>query len=154
MHPPVDPADADDGWLERAAIAEHDGRLSRADAEALADADHPPDPTSGLPEEWVEWYGAEVRTRSGRMSRAAARRRVWGLALSVWHLHHGARPDGHKCAGCSGPLGDRALALPDGARVHDDARMPDCLGAYGQRWRPIAAAALEGLGIERPEDAD
>jgi hypothetical protein len=151
MRPPVDPDYADDAWSERAAIAEYAGGLSRADAEALADAEHPPDPTSGLPEEWTEWFHAEVRARSRRMPRAEAQRRVWGLAVSVWHHHHGARPDGHQCAGCGAPLGGRAMVLPDGARVHDDARMLDCLSTHGQRWRPVAAAALEGLGIEPPE---
>jgi hypothetical protein len=34
-------ADFDDAWEERAAIAECDGKLCRADAEALADACYP-----------------------------------------------------------------------------------------------------------------
>jgi hypothetical protein len=46
------------------------------------------------------------------------------------------------------------MVLGDGARVHDDARMPLCLATYGARWRPVAAAALEGLGIGRPDGVD
>jgi hypothetical protein len=147
----ADPEAADDGWLERAAIAEHDGRLTRADAEMVADADHPPAAGDAPPADWQRWYATALSERSGRMSEADASRRTWGEALNLWHHHHGARPDGHQCAGCGAPLGGRAMVLPDGARVHDDARMLDCLSTHGQRWRPVAAAALEGLGIEPPE---
>jgi hypothetical protein len=145
------PADANFEWAERAAIAEHDGELPRAVAEALADAFHPPVATRSPPADWCAWWRQEVAARQPYMGRAGAERRVWGAALTMWHFVHGARPDGHRCAGCAGPLGAQACVLPDGARIHDDHRMVGCLADYGGRWRPAAAAALARLGITPPE---
>ena len=145
--------DADDAWSARAAIAEHDGGLTRADAEMVADADHPPAAGDAPPADWRRWHATALSERSGRMSEADASRRTWGEALNLWHLHHGARADPSLCAGCGGPLGSLAWTLPDGARVHDDRRAVECLSAYGERWRFAAAAALARLGIPAPDDA-
>lgn len=145
-------ADADDNWDERAAIAEHDAGLPRGIAETVADACHPV-PHGAEPANWREWFDAEVAARIPTMGRAAAERRVWGIAMELWRRLHGAKPAPYRCAGCGGRLdGARVFVLPDGAPIHDGGHFLRCLGAYGRRWRTQAAAALAAHGLVEPED--
>lgn len=149
-----DPAADDVEWPERAAIAEHDGGLSRADAEAPADACRPASVPPVEPPDWLAWYRAEVSARSG-LGRLAAERRVWGMAINLWHRLHGDRPDPSRCAGCGEPVGrGHGCVLPDDAVVHDGRRLIDCLSAYGSQWRWRAADGLAERGLEKPEGVD
>lgn len=146
-------ASADDSWDERAAIVEHDAGLPRGTAETVAGACHPV-PHGAEPAGLREWFDAEVAARIPAMGMAAAERRVWNIAMDLWHRRHGVKPIPHRCAGCGGRLldGARVFVLPDGAPIHDGDRFLRCLGAYGRRWRFQAAAALAALGIVEPED--
>jgi hypothetical protein len=48
-------------------------------------------------------------------------------------------------------LGEAALDLADGTRVHlDEAHRLDCLLAFGERWRGEAVAGLRALGLDPP----
>jgi hypothetical protein len=76
---------------------------------------------------------------------------AYGRLITLWHERYGKRPDAHTCAGCNKPI-DRSnlLALPEGARVHDNAD-PNCLKLYGTRWRTTAESALHAMGITNPD---
>ncbi|HYG91867.1 MAG TPA: hypothetical protein VD978_37090 [Azospirillum sp.] len=151
----VEPSAPDDDWMERIALTEYDGGLDRSDAEAVASISHP----GALPEEepsvWSEWFSAEVETRTPSMGRGAATRRVWGMALNLYHRLHGNRAGQGQCAGCGKSVGrGRGFALPDETVVHDDHRFANCLIAYGRSWRRTAAEGLEALGLVKPEGVD
>ncbi|WP_448206658.1 hypothetical protein [Azospirillum sp. sgz302134] len=148
---PSPATDCDADWRDPAALGEFDAGLWRAEAEV--DARHPA-PLQAEPADWGRWFDREVMARAPVMGWAAAERRVWGIALDLWHRLHGARPDPHRCAGCGEHLdGAKAFVLPDGALVHDDGRLLRCLNAYGRRWRRRAAAALAAVGLAAPERA-
>jgi hypothetical protein len=114
------------------------------------------DPFSDLPPNdpayrpaWRRWFNLLVQHKAqiGRRSLEEARQLAYGEAECLWHARYGRRPDPHLCAGCDGPVGSANIfALPDGARVHDDAGLA-CLTSYGDRWRTAAAEALRALGI-------
>lgn len=93
----------------------------------------------------IPWFS--TRREIGQRSIEEARALALGEAECLWHERYGQRPDPRSCAGCGKPIGQSALfALPDGARVHDDAGLA-CLIAYGHRWRTAAVEALRALGI-------
>jgi hypothetical protein len=83
-----------------------------------------------------------------------AARLAWGEMQSLWHRLHGWRAPEWQCAGCNSPVGGLpALDLADGSRVHlDDAHGLDCLLAFGERWRAVATAGLQALGLNPPAD--
>ncbi len=148
--PVLDGSADDDAWSERAALVAANGTPPGL-AERVADASVPPLAGDPLPVDWPAWVRREVGRRAARMGVEDAERRVFGLAVTLWHLHHGARPVDGRCAGCGGPIGARAWVMPDGARLHDDRRALSCLEAYGERWRPAAVRALAALGVVDPE---
>jgi hypothetical protein len=128
---PAPDGSADD-WTERAAIAEHDGGLPESE-----------------PTDWEDWFRTETARRVPALGADAANRRVWGIALTLWHGLHGEQSDPRCCAGCGRPVG-QGFRLPDGAAIHDDTRFTDCLIRYGQRWRGRATAGLSALGLREP----
>jgi hypothetical protein len=117
------------------------------------------DPFSDLPPnypgykaEWRRWHSLLIKHyRDLHHDEPEAATLAYGRLINLWHNRYGQRPDPHRCAGCDGPIGTTNIfALPDGARVHDDAGL-SCLTAYGSRWRTAAANALSGLGIDPSE---
>jgi hypothetical protein len=139
-----------DDFDERAAVAEFDGGLTRVAAEQIALADAP-GPIGEDAAAWRAWMTARYRSRLARAwFEADARSATWCEAEDVWHRRHAADPDPDHCAGCRGLFLDSfGMVLPDGARVHigDDAGL-DCMIRYGEQWRPLARAALIGLGVD------
>lgn len=117
----------------------------------VADTSHPPSSPESEPADWGAWFRTETARRAPTLGADAAERRVWGIALNLWHRRHGKRPDAGCCAGCGRPV-RQGFRLPDGAAIHDDARFADCLIRYGQRWRGRAAAGLLALGLREPDE--
>jgi hypothetical protein len=101
---------------------------------------------------WAAWFAGEVAYRA-RLGAAAARRRVYGLAVLRWHARHGIRPDVDRCVGCGALLDqDEGMDLGDGAWVHLGGALGlDCLTMYGAAWRGAAEAGLLALGIAAPD---
>jgi hypothetical protein len=106
-------------------------------------------------EAWRVWREDRLgdRLRLG-WQRSEAVSLTWGEAEVLWHERHGARAGRYHCAGCQAPLlGQAAMALADGARVHwDDRHGLNCLISYGRRWRNAAAAGLAELGLTAPSE--
>jgi hypothetical protein len=136
-------------------------RAEQHQADPFADNLPPNDPVNRAA--WQRWFNLLVRHKfelgnaptqhvDGRVKQssrtlAEAHTLALGEAVNLWHIAFGQRPDPHLCAGCDGPIGSTNIfAVPDGARVHDDAGLA-CLHAYGHRWRTTAEAALQAMGI-------
>jgi hypothetical protein len=102
-------------------------------------------PVTGYGPEWRRWFSllVEQKKELGHPPAFAARL-AYGEALTVWHLHHGDRPDPPCCAGCGDPVANPVHTLPDGALI---CPADDCLIAYGEKWRAAAASALAALGV-------
>lgn len=82
-----------------------------------------------------------------------AQRLAWAELEARWHQAYGERVDPTLCAGCRRPLGSSEVVhLLDGNAVHDAAEN-DCLIRHGERWRKVAAGALEAMGLSGPEGA-
>lgn len=143
----ADEADLDADWDERVAIAGSAEKLHKGAAAMVADACHPA-PFGPEPEDWGAWFAAETAKRAPALGPEGARRRVAGIALNLWNIHHGERGEANRCAGCGGYLPpSAAFTLGDGATIHAYETFMECLIAYGNRWRPAALAGLQRLGL-------
>jgi hypothetical protein len=136
--------------VERAAIMEHDGNLSRSEAERLAGMNCPVAPTiepgpGAAAEAWHAWLTHLLKQYRHHGDKAASL--AFGVMLNRWHRLHRTETDSARCAGCENVLSEsKVLDLPDGARVHNQ---PDCecLLAYGDKWQGVAVAGLADFGI-------
>jgi len=100
-----------------------------------------------LHHEWLERLHYYAR----RYDHEVAGRMAYNVALTAWHMDYGHVPVRTHCAGCGKALGDQSpadMVLHDGAHLHDS---DTCLVAWGETWRMAAAAALQRLGISKPE---
>ena len=93
------------------------------------------------------------RELRGARSRDDAARLAWGELECRWHRLFGAHMPEGQCAGCGEPIGGRAaLSMGEGNRAHlDDAHGLECVIAYGKRWRGVATAALQAMGLVPPD---
>lgn len=109
----------------------------------------PAPPVHDDPESWREAYEerAAIREFSGEYPRSRAEVLAFGDMVNQWHVQH-AKPIQGECAGCRKLIlsEDDVETLTDGAQVH-----PNCIRAYGLRWRLTASQALQEAGIPIPE---
>jgi len=98
--------------------------------------------------DWRNWYEqqAVIRQFDRRYTRDEAERLAQSEVEDRWHRANGERVPRDLCAGCRRPIGSaQALDLIDGNRVHFGDL--NCLVRHGNRWRAVAAQALELIGI-------
>src|SRR5215469_12850074 len=98
--------------------------------------------------DWRKWYEQRVVIRQSdrRYTRDEAERLAQSEVEDRWHRANGERVPRDLCAGCRRPIGSaQALDLIDGNRVHFGDL--NCLVRHGNRWRGVAAQALELMGI-------
>ena len=98
--------------------------------------------------DWRNWYKQRVVIWQfgRRYTRDEAERLAQTEAKDRWHRANGERVPHDLCAGCRRPIGSaQALDLIDGNRVHFGDL--NCLVRHGNRWRAVAAQALELMGI-------
>lgn len=106
---------------------------------------------------WRRLYAARVRfwtmPRSDTLGKVTRHLNgdwiAWGDLQNRWHKRHGERPAAGLCAGCGEPIGDAEALTLSGAQTHLG-RDPDCLLAYGKKWRAAADAGLKAMGLSPP----
>jgi hypothetical protein len=129
----------------------------RAEQVALLLIEHKPKvlaallPAERAAQRWRDGYAARISHwfLRGRRKWQDAEALAYAELLYEWHLLHGRQWPQLQCAGCGEPIADhRALTLADGNRVHFEAM--NCLLLYGDRWRGVAVAGLQRLGVDPP----
>jgi hypothetical protein len=108
-------------------------------------------PTQSPAQQWRHRYAARISHwfLRGRRPWQEAEALAYHEVLNEWHMLYGRRWPQSQCAGCDEPIADRAtLTLADNNCIHFEDI--DCLLRYGERWRGVAVAALQRLGLDPP----
>ena len=113
-----------------------------------------PSAASNDPTFWRDLHAGRtaIRQYDGSYTRDQGEHLAWGELQNRWHMEHGERVPRQLCAGCWRPIGNQALELIDGCRVHSDGY--DCLIRWGERWRGAATRALVEMGLRPPTSGD